>query len=154
MDGCFWYMDLKWLKLWKYAKRSLSALLQKSSFAVVSQRQRLHVAQLFSNLKSNYLSELFHISHILTKGRQLPSNQLPVQCKTRQAVQCAWSLQSPRRPRSNVNRCRSGVFIVNFELTSHFILVFLLLTLNRLMLNNWKVQWFSLVIMCYRDDCN
>ena len=29
---------------------------------------------------------------------------------------------------------RSGVFIVNFELVSHLALVFLLLTLNRLML--------------------
>ena len=29
---------------------------------------------------------------------------------------------------------RSGVFIINFELVSHLVLVFLLLTLNRLML--------------------
>ena len=39
---------------------------------------------------------------------------------------------------SNLNKrcwCRSGVFFVNFENTSHIILVFLLLTLSSLMPN-------------------
>ena len=37
--------------------------------------------------------------------------------------------------------CRSGVFTVNFEHTSQLVLVFLLLTLNRLM--KWQKQWHN-----------
>ena len=37
-------------------------------------------------------------------------------------------------------RRRSGVFIVNFENISHFFLVFLLLTLNKQMLDGFPVE--------------
>ena len=37
--------------------------------------------------------------------------------------------------------CRSGVFTVNFKHTSQLVLVFLLLTLNRLM--KWQKQWHN-----------
>ena len=42
-------------------------------------KEKGYALQLFSNLQSNYFSELFHISHIFMKGRQLLSNKLPVQ---------------------------------------------------------------------------
>ena len=42
-------------------------------------KEKVYPLQLFSNLQSNYFSELFHISHIFMKGRQLRSNKLPVQ---------------------------------------------------------------------------
>ena len=42
-------------------------------------KEKGYPLQLFSNLQSNYFSELFHISHIFMKGRQLLSNKLPVQ---------------------------------------------------------------------------
>ena len=38
-------------------------------------------------------------------------------------------------------RCRSGVFTVNFQHTSQLVLVFLLLTLNNQM--KWQKQWYS-----------
>ena len=56
-----------------------------------------------------------------------PSRYLPA--RTRCEIYWKSTIKTPeRRPWR-----RSGVFIVNFELTSHLVLVFLLLTLNMLM---------------------
>ena len=47
--------------------------------------------------------------------------------RTRSEISSELTIKYPER----CHWCRSGVFIVNFEHISHFILVFLLLTLRR-----------------------